>query len=76
MRLSSSLVIKPFILRDGGSKIFKAAYGRPFLYLRLPVKEAFAVEMGGWWVLTHPASHQLMLSGHKLTMAHCFSAKA
>nr|DAJ95738.1 MAG TPA: hypothetical protein [Caudoviricetes sp.] len=35
-----------------------------------------AVKMGGWWVLAHPASHQLMLSGHKLTRAHCFSAKA
>nr|DAQ78519.1 MAG TPA: hypothetical protein [Caudoviricetes sp.] len=23
-----------------------------------------------------PTSHQLMLSGHKLTKAHCFSAKA
>ncbi|EEI6241988.1 hypothetical protein GUQ72_003251 [Salmonella enterica subsp. enterica] len=38
--------------------------------------DSSAVEMGGWWVLAHPASHQLMLSGHKLTKAHCFSAKA
>ncbi|MBE0131813.1 hypothetical protein FOT72_28020 [Citrobacter amalonaticus] len=35
-----------------------------------------AVKMGGWWVLAHPASHSLMLSGHKRTRAHCFSAKA
>jgi len=34
------------------------------------------VKMGGWWVLVAPASHSLMLTGHKRTMAHCFSAKA
>ncbi len=42
-----------------------------FLDLRFP-----AVKMGGWWVLVAPASHSLMLTGHKRTTAHCFSAKA
>ena len=40
-------------------------------YWRFP-----AVKMGGWWVLVAPASHSLMLTGHKRTTAHCFSAKA
>ena len=45
------------------------------LILTQLVLAGLAKDNGGW-VLVAPASHSLMLTGHKRTTAHCFSAKA